>query len=351
MPPAPPSAEITSLPPIVSVRPILMLTGFLGAGKTTLLRSILDNLATREYLADVLLNDRENASIDRETLKDRAASVSALTGSCVCCEGYDELVDLILKVSKSQHDLLLIELNGTADPVPLLESFTLLESKFCLRPRWQVCVIDARHFGKRGYFDDLEKLQLETASHYTISWQSELTGRQELELEKKIQAINPRASRTTGSLIADALSQAIRHNRRHTLVSQRSTPSNAALNTFAITPPSKHLLEDRHTIAHEFTGCNIVFPEPVEASRITEWLEKLPASVIRAKALLSHENEEGTRYLYERVGQIVSPKPLPVKTSAKVPCSGIFIGADIAPEEILRLTQKHLHPDCHFPDA
>ena len=65
-----------------------MLTGFLGTGKTTLLRSILDELATREHLADVLLNDRENASIDRETLKDRAANVLALTGSCVCCEGY-----------------------------------------------------------------------------------------------------------------------------------------------------------------------------------------------------------------------------------------------------------------------
>ena len=222
------STQIGSLPPVVAVCPLLLLTGFLGAGKTTLLRSVLDGLAKREHLADVLLNDRENATIDRETLKDYAANVSSLTGSCVCCEGFDGLVDMVLKASRSKHDLLLIELNGTADPIPLLESFTLLESKFCLRPRWQVCVIDARHFGKRGSFEDLKKLQLETASHYTISWSSELTGDEERELEKRILAINPQASRTTPSSLADALSRAIHKNRRHTFVKKdlnQSPPS------------------------------------------------------------------------------------------------------------------------------
>ncbi|MDA7507908.1 hypothetical protein N8504_06005 [Akkermansiaceae bacterium] len=223
-----------ALPPVVAVRPLLMLTGFLGSGKTTLLRSILDELAEREHLADVLLNDRENASIDRETLKDRAANVLALTGSCVCCEGYDELVEMILKASKSQHDLLLIELNGPADPIPLLESFTLLESKFCLRPRWQVCVIDARHFGKRGNFDELEKLQLETASHFTISWNSELNEQEERALEKKVMTINSQATRTTAPLLADALSRAIRNNRHHTFAKKQLNQNHHASRPFPL---------------------------------------------------------------------------------------------------------------------
>jgi len=343
--------EIASLPSVVAVRPLLMLTGFLGAGKTTLLRSILDDLVTREHLADVILNDRENASIDHEALKDRAAAVSALTASCVCCEGYDELVEMILKASKSRHDVLLIELNGTADPIPLLESFTLLESKFCLRPRWQVCVIDPRHFGKRGRFDDLEKLQLETASHYTISWSSQLTGREELELEKNIQAINPRATRTTASLLADALSQAICNNLRHTFVNKKSDQDRRSPTRFSLDLTSQQTQHERHKIAHEFTGCNIVIPEPVEASRVAAWLENLPASVIRAKALLTLTTEREGRFLYERVGEIVSPNPIPVSAVEKVPCSGIFIGAELNPDEILRLTREHLHLDCHFPKS
>ena len=328
-----------------------MLTGFLGTGKTTLLRSILDELAEREHLADVLLNDRENASIDRETLKDRAANVLALTGSCVCCEGYDELVEMILKASKSQHDLLLIELNGTADPIPLLESFTLLESKFCLRPRWQVCVIDARHFGKRGNFDELEKLQLETASHFTISWNSELNEQEERALEKKVMTINSQATRTTAPLLADALSRAIRNNRHHTFAKKQLDQNHHASLRFAPIPPSKKNLHDRHELAHQFTGCNIIFPKPVEEARVPLWLKKLPASVIRAKALVAHPSEEGSRFLYERVGEIVSPSPIPVRVSEKVPCSGIFIGADLDPYEILSITREHLHPDCHLPES
>lgn len=207
-----PQSGKSLLPSLVKVRPMLLLTGFLGAGKTTFLRDMLAHLATREYRADVILNDRENAFIDKETLKGHAADISALTASCVCCDGYEDLVTMILKASESQHDILVIELNGTADPIPLQESFTLLESKFFLRPRWQICVIDARYFRKRRRFNDLESLQLETASHYFISHSSRLTEKEGAELEGAIKTINSGASRTTASLLVDALSQAIASN-------------------------------------------------------------------------------------------------------------------------------------------
>lgn len=344
------STKVSSLPPIVAVRPLVMLTGFLGAGKTTLLRELLDNLSARKHLADVILNDRENAHIDSATLKDRAADVAALSGSCVCCDGYTDLVDMVLKASESQHDVLLIEFNGTADPIPLQESFILLESKFCLRPRWQVCVIDARYFRKRRRFNDLESLQLETASHYYISWSAQLTEQEELKIEEGIKAINPQATRTTASILAEKLSQAIHSNLRHTFANKRSGDAPRSSSKFDLSQPPKENFHDRHKLAHEFTGCSIILPEPVDSSRITTWLEKLPASVIRAKALVSVDADATHRYLYERVGEVVSPNPITVRSVKKVPCSGIFVGAELDPEEILRLTQEHLHPDCYFPE-
>ena len=343
-------SDLTTLPPIVAVRPMLMLTGFLGAGKTTLLRSLLDDLTNRGHLADVILNDRENAHLDQQTLQDHAASVAALTGSCVCCEDSSEFYDLILKASKSPHRVLLIELNGTADPVPLQETFTLLESKFSLRPRWQVCVIDARHFGKRERFNDLENLQLETASHYYLSWSSQLSGKEELELEQRVKAINPRASRATASTLADSLSQAIHQNQRHSLASRTASTGRQTSPKFAVTLPPEPKLHERHQLAHEFTGCNLIFPKAVAPSRVTTWLKRLPDSVIRAKALVTLTTDPDCRFLYERVGSVVSPSPLTVRTISKIPCSGLFIGADLDPEEILRLTREHLHPDCHFPE-
>ncbi len=345
---------VESLPPLISMRPMLMLTGFLGAGKTTLLRSILDDLTSRGHLADVILNDRENARLDRETLRDHAASVAALTGSCVCCEGLDELCDTILKTSKSQHDLLLIELNGTADPLPLQESFTLLKSKFLLHPRWQVCVIDARHFGKRQHFHELEKLQLETASHYHLSHLSSLTAEEEFALTKTVKAINSQASPTTSSMLAETLSLAIRNNRRHALPS--ASKQIAATNSFSALdnqtrPLPKPHLHDRHQLAHEFTGCNIVFPDAVKVENVTTWLEQLPASVIRAKALVTLDSDSHRRHLYERVGMKVSPRSIPVRFIDQVPSSGLFIGPTLDPDEILRLTREFLHPNCHFPES
>jgi len=342
--------EIAPLKSVVKVRPMLMLTGFLGAGKTTLLRELLEHLATRKILSDVILNDRENAYLDKTTLKDQAAEITALTGACVCCDGFHDLVEMILKASKSKHEILLIELNGTSDPSPLQESFTLLESKFCLRPRWQVCVIDARHFRKRRRYNDLESLQLETASHYYISWTSELSDQEEIELEGEIKAINSGASRTSAKILADALAKSLEKSHRHTLASQKSTKKQLLPSAFDLNPQPKEL-DDRHQLAHEFTGCQIIIPEPIEASRIKGWLERLPESVIRAKALLTLSTDIDRRYLYERVGQTISPDPISAQTNnTKAPCSAIFIGAELDPKELLQLTREYLHSECHFPE-
>lgn len=334
------------LKPLTPVRPMLMLTGFLGSGKTTLLRSILDELSRLGHLADVILNDRENAYIDRETLRDHAASVAALTGSCVCCDGLDELCRMILEAARSSHQLLLIELNGTADPLPLQETFTLLESKFFLHPRWQVCVIDARYFGQRSQFRELEKLQLETASHYYLSQTSNLTDLP--ALAEVVEKNNPLASRTTASELAGALSRVIHNNRGHRLT-QIENKQGADFPFNAIPNLPKPHLHTRHQFAHEYTGCNIVFPAPVDSTLVLPWLEALPKSVIRAKALITVNSDLERRYLYERVGMDVSPHSIPVHSIDKVPCSGIFIGPDLQPNEILALSREMLHPLCHFP--
>jgi len=339
--------EIGSYTPLVAVRPMLMITGFLGAGKTTLLRALLDEMKLRALTSDVILNDRENAAIDRETVKDRAASVSGLTGSCVCCEGFGELMEMMRGMSKSEHDVLLVELNGTADPIPLLESFAAMDSTLRLRPRWQVCVIDARYFKKRRRYNALESLQLETASHYHVSWDSELNEDELKQLEGDIKAINPRASRVDTTDLVDALAQVMQKNQRFSLARQgEARPASHKLDV-GFTEPK---VDERHQIAHEFTSCRLLFPEAVEEDNVTTWLEKLPESVIRAKALITLSKELDRRYLYERVGQEISPNPLSVRVNKQVPCSAIFMGADLDPEEILEITQKYLHPDCRLPD-
>lgn len=326
--------------PLPLTRPLVLLTGFLGAGKTTFLRSLLAALRPWQLRADVILNDYENALLDAETLRDTAASVEAIAATCACCEGLEFLVDLSISANASRNDLLLVEVNGTADPVPLLESFILLESKLRRHPRWQACVIDARHFGKRGAYRSLEEIQLETASHFHLSHVEEISIFERNSLYGRIRAINPTASETTPQLMAEELAKAA--NRDMRLLLTRQPPQRNRL--FPPLSPSAG-----RAPAHQFTGCQILLPDRLHRLAVWAWLAALPGSVIRAKALVSAHDEPDVRRLFERVGLEVMGDPLEVPISPRVPASAILIGPSLDPGELLEITRRELGVECRFP--
>lgn len=322
--------------PLLICRPSLMITGFLGAGKTTFLRSLLVALHRQQIAADVILNDYENAEIDASTLRGDAASVEALAASCACCDGLSPLVDLAVAAGRSVNDLLLIELNGTADPLPLLESFTLLESRLRFRPRWQVCILDARKFPRSGNHGALESLQLQTASHFVLSHADDLTAAARQFLLENVRSVNPKASETDSEAMAESLAHAIARDRR-LLSGVPASKSKPLL-------PGPGRCGSR--LAHEFTGCQIFLPPTVKRAAMWAWLASLPPDVIRAKALATVAGEPGVRRLFERVGMELMGDPLEVPISAKVPSTGICIGPDLNPLEILELAMRQFGETC-----
>lgn len=209
-----PHKLIMTLPPLIAIRSILLLTGVPGSGKTTFLHALIRELVAREHHAAISLIDQKNAPIDKKAMHEDTATIA----SSAYGDGINKLCKVALTSSKSKQSSLLFEINGTADPIPLLENLIQLELNFHLHPRWLVCVIDSRHFGKCDHFDQSERIQLEAASHYYLSHSSRLTEAQKLQLEKKLKAINPRASRATASSLAEGLSQAIQQNRAYTFV-------------------------------------------------------------------------------------------------------------------------------------
>ena len=328
---------LESLPALVTMRPMVLLSGFLGTGKTTLLRDLLGHLATHRLSADVILNDYENADLDAETLHEKAATIAPLSSSCACCSGLDDLVDLALTAQSTRSDVLLVELNGTADPVPLLESFTLLERKLKFRPRWQVAVIDTRHFGHRGYYDELEIQQLQTASHYVLSHTDSVSKARREEVQTQIRHFNPFASRTTARRLSANLSTAVANSGPIIMPHQRDAPASRS---------HRH----GHHLSHSFTGCQILLPNRVSSRQVTHWLTSLPESVIRAKALVTLVEQPGCRQLFERVGLDFLPEPLEVPISGKVPPSAICIGPQLDPDELLILAKEHFGPTVSIPD-
>ena len=316
-------------------KPLLLITGFLGAGKTTLLRALLENLRTLDRSADVILNDFENADIDASTLHDRAASIHPIAASCACCDSLDDLVQLCLASQKSEGDVLLIEVNGTADPLPLLEAFTLLEEKMPFHPRWQIGVVDARHWGRRGEFTPLEQRQIETA---TLWMPTHTEGIAEPEIDgivESVRGINPYAKRVTASLLAAELS-----NEKNTLkgASEFSIGGGLAMGTVS---------RRGHTLSHRLTGYQIPLPGRHRYQQIIRLLEALPDEVVRAKALVELKETPGSRWLFERVGNHRVENPLEVDGLMRPPTSLVCIGPCLAPEPLLALVESLLEDESH----
>jgi len=325
------------LPAVVKMRPMVLLSGFLGAGKTTSLRSLLGHLPGHRLSADVILNDYENADLDAETLQEKVASIAPLSASCACCSGLDDLVKLAITAQATRSDVLLVELNGTADPVPLLESFTLLERKLKLRPRWQVVVIDGRNFGRRGEYNELEIQQLQTASHYILSHTDSISKERREEVQSQVRRLNPHASRTTAGRLSTSLATVVADSGPLVLSHEKQNL------------PTKPRTRGHH-LAHSFTGCQMLLPAKVRAGQMMDWLASLPETVIRAKALVTLAEQPGCRQLFERVGSDFIPEPTEVPIMGKVPPSAIFIGPKLEPKELLLHAQEYLGPTVSIPD-
>ncbi len=327
-----------SLPEIIPLRPLVLMSGFLGAGKTTFLRATLQELAQHQINSYVILNERENARIDSETLRDFATAVAPLISDCVCCDSFYQLYEMLLDAAKQDSDIIFVELNGTADPLPIMEVFTISQSKFMLQPRWQVCVIDALMFARRINYNQLEQLQLESASHFHLSRTAGLSEEQIRKLTSEVRSINPHASAVSPSELAISICEVISTASRKTIGSLDSLNSKIPLS-----------MHKNHHLAHMFTGCQILLPDhPIPAERVITWLRLLPLNAIRAKILLTVTDDITQRMLFERVGIDVCEKPIAVPIRDKLNPSAVIIGPDLDPSQLLDLAQTHLDSDCQL---
>ena len=73
----------------------------------------------------VILNDYADAQLDAQQIQERigANAVSALTGSCICCDGIDKLRDSVNSIPPREKGITLIEANGTSELYERLKCF------------------------------------------------------------------------------------------------------------------------------------------------------------------------------------------------------------------------------------
>ena len=103
--------------------PIIVIVGFMGAGKTTFLKWLVKEFIKNAWKPSIILNDYENAQLDSQQFLSflEPSEVQALSGSCICCSGVNELRQQVNAIPKRKKGITLIEANGTTDAVTLME--------------------------------------------------------------------------------------------------------------------------------------------------------------------------------------------------------------------------------------
>jgi G3E family GTPase len=96
--------------------PIYVISGFLGAGKTTLINNLLESAPNSDRIM-VLVNEFGRISIDKKIIKADPSNIVDLSGGCICCGMFTELIaSLSFALDELRADVILIESTGLAVP-------------------------------------------------------------------------------------------------------------------------------------------------------------------------------------------------------------------------------------------
>jgi G3E family GTPase len=264
--------------------PLLVITGFLGAGKTSLLRELLPRLEEGGITPHVILNDHQNARVDASSLQSPGRAIQPLSGHCVCCDSLDSLREALAAVPDAPRQAVLLEASGSADPGTLLLQLAAspeVRARFVI----QVTLVNAHRWQKRFWHNELERLQVRTASHLIMTWTDRVDEGRRDEVRSALQKLNPRATFADAASLLGLL--------RRCADEPAAPPAPAGKSAyFAMTP--------EHTLAHDFVATTLALPAIVCRDDLLRWIDALPPEILRVKAIARFEDEPGTEFLVEK---------------------------------------------------
>ena len=271
--------------------PLILISGFLGAGKTTLLRELLPQLVENGVRPHVVLNDYMNARVDAATLGEYTRLVTPISGTCVCCGSQEELIDSLVIAEKTPESIALLEANGTADTLQLIEIMSAKQALSGYSLPIQINVIDAKRWQKRHWHNKLERSQVESAGYLYITRKEAVKPERYDQVEIETRVLAPRATVVTDpKTIGDALIDLVRD-----VPNLPPRRFEAEKQTEQKAEGHEHHHGHNHA-AHHFASLELPLPPNLTRKALQSFLEKLPPEVLRAKGIAAFKDEEKPVY-------------------------------------------------------
>lgn len=120
--------------------PTVLVSGALGSGKTTLLKAIV--AANPQHRFGIVVNEFGDMGVDGDLLRPLVPEIVEIRNGCICCATQDQLAPAINELLRAYHvDMLLLEMSGVAEPLPVIHELRVLEP--LIEVRSHAVVVDA----------------------------------------------------------------------------------------------------------------------------------------------------------------------------------------------------------------
>lgn len=324
--------------------PLVFIVGFLGAGKTSLMRELVPRLAEKGLRPHVVLNDFQNARVDATYFEELATAVTPISGSCVCCDSFEELVETLQNQQLDEKSILLLEANGTTDSVELIEQLSLRPECARYTMPIQVSLVDAKRWQKRHWHNDLEREQIASANFLKLTWQDTVTEERVGKVHAQLSELAPGAE----VVETDDLVQALLATQRESapwpprrLTAKESHHDEHHHHDHEHEHSHDHGHEHSHEHEHHhhdhdryhFASWEHPLPAEVDPQAFHHQINDLPPEVLRCKGIVRLAKQNGKRLIFQKVGsEDLVATPLPEADGIEPMI--IFVGASLPIAEL-----------------
>jgi G3E family GTPase len=318
--------------------PLLLLTGFLGSGKTTTLGYWLSHTDVPLKRTAVIINDFGAVNVDAALLARRQLELRSITGGCVCCQSFEDLVAQVAALAKNpDFDLVWIETSGLADPEEVLDHLSAPELQESTVIRRMILVIDGTDFPCSWRGRAVQEEQIRYADLIVLNKTDRLNDAALRRVEIDLRQLNPSARIVT-----------TRHGQVEPGLLSESGVSEAAAQAHAHSHDEQehaHLHDEHHhhhddeILPHAASTLFLPLAAPVARADFQRFLVSLPTSVFRAKGFVRFIETSGHIHTFQQVRDQAELLLLPLENSDDLMPGLVFIGPHLDEKRIRELAE------------
>jgi G3E family GTPase len=325
--------------------PLLVLTGFLGSGKTSTLGHWLTNTDVPLKRTAVIINDFGSVNVDAALLSRRQLELRSITGGCVCCQSFEDLVAQVRTLAENPNlDLVWIETSGLADPEEVLDHLSVPELQDRTIIRRMILVVDGSDFPCSWRGRAVQEEQIRYADLILLNKTDRIDEKARVGVEIALRKINPSAQIVTTQhghvnpalLSGGGADTVTSHAHTHSDESQgENHHEHEHQHDETCDHDHDHAKDD--DLPHAASTLFLPLNAPLERTAFQRFLGALPTSVFRAKGFIRLTDAPDKLHTFQQVRDQAELLLLPLENNDEIATGLVFIGPQLDEDRIRQL--------------